>query len=388
MECIRTFTKEIGAYISQITTKCIQVATKKIGERLSNTTTKFFPFISRKTGGFVSQITITDRNAVGSLTQEDFDMENEKGDWSDKYVEICPAGSGSYSGVLYCLPKEVEVTKNSTNRRDQGDMSHDPLSNIVVVKVAKPAKYDIMASISEVKTLKSIQRHVKANTRTSRCVKALGYGIGYDRRWIALSTCVSAFTIEELCDSVDTFIPQELVLHVFIQTTEALQFLHESCTPMISHNDIHAGNIMLVPSKQDTPGFPNVMLIDFGSASSLSGCSQRQIAVDTCGFFQTIFKLSSKADLEQKEVVNLENGKSFKTFYKFLQRDVLEGGWGVTELAVGLRRMWGMFGNMAISRRAQVSDTTLCMIKALVQKISAKKVNRVEAAIQDLANLK
>jgi len=81
-------------------------------------------------------------------------------------------------------------------------------------------------------------------------------------RWLA-TTAIPGFNLEQLIEATGPDpVPNELVMHIYLQLGEAIRFMHDM---ELAHRDLHPGNIMLDPSKQDVPGFPNVVVIDFGS---------------------------------------------------------------------------------------------------------------------------
>ncbi|KAJ4351168.1 uncharacterized protein N0V89_006507 [Didymosphaeria variabile] len=86
--------------------------------------------------------------------------------------------------------------------------------------------------------------------------------------WYSMKA-VNGFTLAQLRNTAiagNIIIPQELVFHVYLQLNQALHFLHTSDPPM-AKGDLIAVNVMVDPTNQDTPGFPNVKLIDFGGAT-------------------------------------------------------------------------------------------------------------------------
>ncbi|KAF2451830.1 hypothetical protein P171DRAFT_438499 [Karstenula rhodostoma CBS 690.94] len=89
--------------------------------------------------------------------------------------------------------------------------------------------------------------------------------------WYAMEA-IHGFTLSQLRGAAKfskMIIPQEFVFHVYLQLHEALEFLHTSVPPMIK-GDLVAVNVMIDPTTQDVPGFPNVKLIDFGGAQVLA----------------------------------------------------------------------------------------------------------------------
>ena len=82
--------------------------------------------------------------------------------------------------------------------------------------------------------------------------------------WLAMGA-IPGCTLFNLVGAAQGPLPEELVMHIAIQLSEALFWLHCQ-NPPIMHGDLYDKNIMLDSSKKDFPGLPNVVLIDFGNA--------------------------------------------------------------------------------------------------------------------------
>lgn len=86
-------------------------------------------------------------------------------------------------------------------------------------------------------------------------------------RWFVM-TAIVGFQLSKLRTAAvitkKTF-PKELVAHIAIQLHETLAWLH-NLDPPVLHRDLWQCNIMMDPSSQEIDGFPNVVVVDFGSA--------------------------------------------------------------------------------------------------------------------------
>jgi len=86
--------------------------------------------------------------------------------------------------------------------------------------------------------------------------------------WFSM-TAIQGCTLrqfEELVIASNERLPIEFAFHVFLQLTDAMRTIFES---EYVNDDIHKANIMLDPFNL-VEGFPNVVLIDFGSAKPFS----------------------------------------------------------------------------------------------------------------------
>jgi serine/threonine protein kinase len=115
--------------------------------------------------------------------------------------------------------------------------------------------------------------------------------------WIVLPV-IQGPPLADILDNPKYTIPEALAFHVFLQLAEALHFLHKLTPFAIAHGNVHEGNIMLDPSHCDVVGFPNVVLIDFGIASTYdrsTSCVMGQgIRNDIGGFARLMRKLTSQ----------------------------------------------------------------------------------------------
>ncbi|KAF2789183.1 hypothetical protein K505DRAFT_341477 [Melanomma pulvis-pyrius CBS 109.77] len=172
-----------------------------------------------------------------------------------KYVPIAHAGSGKHADVWLCIPNPSASTPNA-NLDGQ----------LVAVKVPAATSRDRLRS--EISVLQRIAASAGPLTTHFPTLLDAAYTDTEDPlsdvRWLALAA-IPGCTAAQVCSIIRPDpLPEELVLHMYIQITSALRFIH-SMTPALAHGDIHEGNIMLDPSKQDIPGYPNAVLIDFGN---------------------------------------------------------------------------------------------------------------------------
>lgn len=123
-----------------------------------------------------------------------------------------------------------------------------------------------------------------------------------------------------------------LVWHVFSQLYHALYFLQKVCGPWIDHRDLNTVNVLIGYNDRDSQDLPEVMIIDFGSASDDGkGNSSGEM-------------FDGVAELAQES-----SGSDMEAFVS---------AWSDDDLGVqGLNATWEAFGQVAKESVAALSST-------------------------------
>jgi serine/threonine protein kinase len=84
-------------------------------------------------------------------------------------------------------------------------------------------------------------------------------------------------------------VPEVLVWHIYLQLSEALQYLH-SLDPPLVHRDLSSQNIMLDVSHRGVSSLPNVVVVDFGNAQN---ATEPHMAYEYGIFYHVLRSLAS-----------------------------------------------------------------------------------------------
>ncbi|KAL1592684.1 hypothetical protein SLS60_011100 [Paraconiothyrium brasiliense] len=191
-----------------------------------------------------------------------------------KYVSISHAGSGMTADIYFALPqKSLEGLKHPLNLTALR-------SQVCAIKLYKQfaSRFYLKYELPAMKRLQDVPEELRA--RFAEPLNFCEMDAADGSYWYSMKA-VNGFTLSQLRNTaatIKTIIPQELVFHVYLQLNQALNFLHTSDPPMVK-GDLIAVNVMVDPSNQDTPGFPNIKLIDFGC--SLVGGSYANAAMES-----------------------------------------------------------------------------------------------------------
>ncbi|KAL5456009.1 hypothetical protein PMIN07_006838 [Paraphaeosphaeria minitans] len=169
----------------------------------------------------------------------------------NRYIGITLAGKGSTAEVWYAIPCDVVSLR----------------SRVCAVKLYRlyASRIYIKNELPAIKRLQTLSGHLRA-----RFTEPLDFSDEAEKDdpcWFAMKV-VQGFTLTQLRKAIflsKRTVPEEFVFHMYIQLHEALKFLHTSDPPM-TKGDLVAVNIMIDPTTEDVPGFPNIKLIDFGGA--------------------------------------------------------------------------------------------------------------------------
>lgn len=220
----------------------------------------------------------TPKDPQGAAGEEQLPKLSPDSNVREKYIPIRFAGEGEDTEVYFCIPKSEEVTSQIAEAKKHAEQGVKSLmSKLVAVKVAKPGLRHTHTLNKEIRILQSIltcqkdkeqeQAPGQLQEQEHHCIELLAHDSAFG--WLALPAYTSSLTLHSFIKSIENekgVMPEELIYHSFIQIMETLNFLQNVCEPPIAHADFHAGNIMLGPSTKHFPGFPNLILIDFGNA--------------------------------------------------------------------------------------------------------------------------
>ena len=293
-----------------------------------------------------------------------------------KYVRVCMAGKGAQAEVHLCLP-ESAIGKTSTKPYYVQQLK----AQLVAVKIYDPNQAEFGTTHVEVETLQQIEEQLKDDTRISRIIRLIDHDPdhrpGKPCEWIALSTSPGCFSLMDLWKNSSIQIPQELILHIFIQGTEALGFLQETCNPPILQHDVKFGNVLLYPAQQDVAGFPNIVLIDFGAAGTVVNASM--LNFDRREFYALLSQLAKFAEDPSKDG-DAKSSNAWQSFVAFLRRCSKLSAY-TSRQDLKQDEAWEQFGEMAIQRRAKTSKTTLQSLSAMITSIATGKEKEIDEGI-------
>ncbi|KAF2498964.1 hypothetical protein BU16DRAFT_558999 [Lophium mytilinum] len=176
------------------------------------------------------------------------------------YIGVMKAGEGAQGYTYFCVPKHA--LESSTNHEQKAETLKGQLCVVKITKYVHDTR-----EVTAMKWIKELR-----DAPTNRFVGLFDEG-GLDEtagRWLAMSPILGPslreFTMPY--SQPRKSLPMEFVWHIFHQVFEGIGYLH-SRDPPVLHGDFYATNIMLDPIHQDFFGFPNVVIIDFGSAKIL-----------------------------------------------------------------------------------------------------------------------
>lgn len=171
--------------------------------------------------------------------------------------------------VYICFSRSTTPLEGNYSPDAPTNNRNNILKHLVAVKVDTPAL--------EVSLLRQITNHIQEDKPgTQRTTRYLASGICHDEyqnpiTWISMPALSSCLTVDHIMNLTSEPIPRAFVFHFFLQMLDALTFLHSTCG--IVHKDLHFQNVMLDILKQDIPGLPNLILIDFGNSEATKTAS-------------------------------------------------------------------------------------------------------------------
>lgn len=181
----------------------------------------------------------------------------------NKYMGISLAGKGCTAETYFAIPQ------SAVNNTDRTPDAASLRSQVCAVKLYKMHASRVFFN-NELPAMKRLQTVTEA--LRARFVEPLDNSdeSGKDNApsWIAMKA-IQGFTLTQFRRAVflsKKVVPEEFMFHMYVQLHEAVKYLHTSDPPMVK-GDIVGVNVMIDTSTQEVPGFPNIKLIDFGSAN-------------------------------------------------------------------------------------------------------------------------
>ncbi|KAF2710263.1 hypothetical protein K504DRAFT_454587 [Pleomassaria siparia CBS 279.74] len=273
-----------------------------------------------------------------------------------QYQIVRQAWNGFWGRVFFCVHKSV-LSSTLKEEVSLGNAAKRLMSEVVAVKSRQRAPE--WASL-EVQMMEKILEHAKGNVEKFHCARILASGCSHGLEWpnwIEVSAHPGSLTLSNLKDF--GWKPcEEFVYHVFIQLMDALFFLHKKCDPPIVHSNIFAENLMLdTRSEPHYPGFPNIILIDFGEsdeAPSSYDYAECKLGRDRCMAYSVVYLLGIKASKGSRSAER--NSDGFLEFQKMFPSSMY---YRKEECSPSLESVWESFGETAKSARANTSPEQL-----------------------------
>ncbi|KAF2250787.1 kinase-like protein [Trematosphaeria pertusa] len=171
-----------------------------------------------------------------------------------KFLPLALAGSGSSADVWFC-------TTSSPNPLTS------PPTQLYALKLPSRTKQDRLTR--ELRALRLIASTASPLSPHFPRVLAADHPPApfAECRWLATRAVLGCTLHALLSASKPHPLPRHLVLHIALQLSAALSYLH-SMTPPLLHGDLFEGNVMLDMTwqRRNDQGFPHVVIIDFGAA--------------------------------------------------------------------------------------------------------------------------
>jgi hypothetical protein len=162
---------------------------------------------------------------------------------SEKYMEVCNAGSGVYGDVSFYLSKDALSTTRSDVEHDAAQASKQLTAKLVVVEVSRGMNLQHLSG--ELDIIKASEENAPANDLQQRFFQLLAWDTVSP---LPVSLVKSTWPI---CCSLDglgsclSSMPEDFLWIVYSQMHEAIEFLHSTCSPLIAHGDLHNGNVII-----------------------------------------------------------------------------------------------------------------------------------------------
>jgi serine/threonine protein kinase len=300
------------------------------------------------------------------------------------------------AGVSFCIPRHLLHPQHGRTPDVAQLMPH-----IVAVKIECDRVFAQLTSISrEVKCIQNLNSHSRKGTNRRQFVQLLDHDTNTPCHWYAMSTYTSCLSVKDLLGAASSNaqlqgrVPREFILHYFVEVLSALRFLHNNCNMV--HGDVHFGNVMLdtTSSKQHVPGFPNLVLIDFGYACVFEKKEkQKQFDIDRKQFCLTVYRMFTPGRtcvkcVKAKEHDDCTDPEGSKEFQEFM---ACMANWGQINVFAPQARgaylpyfgyMWSRFGKWAVQGRQLVREEKRQEMKALTWDVAEANEKKLLEALQ------
>ncbi|KAF2107561.1 kinase-like domain-containing protein [Lophiotrema nucula] len=288
----------------------------------------------------------------------------------NELIPIKQVGSGASGHVLLALSiKEIVQRSNSTPNLEELKAA------LVAVKMFHPQMASNGDALEEVKILEHVRKHANESEHSKRVVQLLSRDEEEPLRCNWFSMRAGSLALNNVLwnfegtDLLIPHLPEELIWHVFIQFSEALWFLHKACNPAIAHGDLHTGNVVLDWATQDTPGFPNLILIDFGSAAISQEDSEHfeatefDLRLDVEEFYSVLVTMSHPTNNSRPYCLTQGCDQSCAHTEGWLEfKQHICGKLGDPN-STSLEEIMKSFGQVAAANRARTSEDVLRLIR-------------------------
>lgn len=187
------------------------------------------------------------------------------------YTHVAIAGTGTYGDVHFCLQNSALLSARSglTASTDRSAVYEKLIKQLVAIKIC--CEPDSIKTLqTELEALQTIRTYKKTEDGETcgELFALLGHGQCFDGSspYIVTSTLPIVCTLESLKSSL-LVLPEVFTWLIYNKLTSALHWLEDTCTPGITHGDMHSGNVLVgYPSLHPTDSLPEIKLIDFGRA--------------------------------------------------------------------------------------------------------------------------
>ena len=188
-----------------------------------------------------------------------------------KYIPLAFAGAGTCGEVFMAIPK-----KNSLKNGKLTTKTADIRRQICAVKIAvHPERSEYITPhpsfAREIAVLKQLtENKTKSSVRLPELIDCMSTGQAEtsEPTWFCM-TAVPGFQmmrLEDIAQDICQPLPQALVAHAYLQLQKAVDFLHTRKVP-ITKGDMQSLNVMVDAARLESTGFPDFVLIDFGSST-------------------------------------------------------------------------------------------------------------------------
>jgi serine/threonine protein kinase len=217
-------------------------------------------------------------------------------------------------------------------------------------------KAPIQLNKRETTTLRIIQQSPDPLSLKANISQLIDYDI--DRSLWHATTAYKGPTLRQFFRKMGDIVPECFFFHIFLQSLNALRFLHGARPWAIAHGDLHEGNILVDVLDVLHVGLPRLVLIDFGMGLPMQtgectlsdeevtrryGLEWTKASATPADFRADLYSLSCVLhDLNQKsQVVREDDG------FGFIDAT------GSREHSLTAEKVWEAWGHIALERRCK-----------------------------------